>query len=175
VAAAREAEALADRLAEDGAAGVQDALDHGGVLVGHVAVQQRRPVAHGHAGDGDVVLDGDGPAGQRPTIGALDPDPPGPSPEPVLLRPGGGTAVARVTRLPLGLLELVEPVVGSQEPLDQCLEGGHPLLGDAEVELAGDRGELLGCGTLNGHGYPQRATAAAACLRVHASGVNALL
>jgi hypothetical protein len=99
--------------------------------------------------------------------------PPGPGPKPVLLRPGRCPAIARVARLPLGLLELVEPVVGSQEPFDQHLEGGHPLLGDAEVELAGDRGEVLGSGTLNGHGYPQRATAAAACLRVQACVVNA--
>src|SRR5918994_4588308 len=48
----------------------------------------------------------------------------------------------------------------------------HALLGDGEVELAGDRGEVLGSRTLHGHGYPQE-TAAAACLRVRASGVNA--
>jgi hypothetical protein len=175
MAATREAEALTDRLAQNGAAGVENSLDHGGVLIGHIAVQQRGAVLHGHAGDRDIVLDGHGPPDQRPTVGPLDPDPPGPGPEPVLLGPGGGPAVPRPARLPLGLPELVEPVIGGQEALDQRLEGGHPLFGDDEVELAGDRGEVVGYGTLHGHGYPQGTTAADACLRVPASGVNAFL
>jgi hypothetical protein len=65
VAAAGEAQALAHGFAEDGAAGVEDPLDHGGVLVGHVAVEQDGAVAHGHAGHGHIVLDRDGPAGER--------------------------------------------------------------------------------------------------------------
>ena len=135
----------------------------------------RDPFIMGTPATRHVVLDRHRPAGQRPTVGALDPDPPGPGPEPVLLGLRGGSAVARPARLPLGLLELVEPVVGGQEALDQRLEGGHALFGDGEVELAGDRGEVVGCGTLHGHGYPQGTTAADACLRVPAPGVNAFL
>src|ERR1041384_3950647 len=85
VAAARQAEALADRLADDLAAGVEDAGDQGRVDVGHIAFERRRAVHHRQAGDADIVLDDDRLAGQRAARLALDRGLPGPGVEPVLV------------------------------------------------------------------------------------------
>src|SRR6185436_15289814 len=72
VAAAREAEVLAVHLAEDGAAGVEDARHDGGVDVGDVALQRGGAVHHGHAGQADVVLERDALALQLAGGRALD-------------------------------------------------------------------------------------------------------
>ena len=50
VRSAREAEVLADRLADDRGAGVEQARDDGGVDVGHVTLERRGAVHHRHAG-----------------------------------------------------------------------------------------------------------------------------
>ena len=47
---------LAMRLADDRAAGIEDALHHRRVDVGDIAFQRRRTVHHRHAGQHDVVL-----------------------------------------------------------------------------------------------------------------------
>ena len=59
VTAARKTKAFAMRLALDRRAGVEQARDDGGVDVGHIAFERRGAVHHRHAGDADIVLDGD--------------------------------------------------------------------------------------------------------------------
>ena len=57
---------LAVRLAYDGAAGIENARDDGGVDVGNVALERRGAVHHRHAGQAHVVLEHDTLARQRP-------------------------------------------------------------------------------------------------------------
>jgi hypothetical protein len=47
VAAAGKAQIFAHRLAEDGAAGIEDARDYGGIDVRHVVFEHARAVAQG--------------------------------------------------------------------------------------------------------------------------------
>ena len=73
MAAAREAVVLAMRLAEDRRPGVEEARHDGGVDLRHVALEDRGAVHHRHAGQHDVVLEGDRLALQ-PAVGrSLDP------------------------------------------------------------------------------------------------------
>src|SRR5262249_57868252 len=71
VAAAREAEVLAVRLADDGAARVEDARHDGGVDVGDISLEGRGAVHHRHAGQAHVVLEGDLLARELPRRRAL--------------------------------------------------------------------------------------------------------
>ncbi len=59
MAAAGEAQILADGLAGDNRAGVEQPGDHGGVAARDVALDRDRAVHHRQAGDLDVVLDRD--------------------------------------------------------------------------------------------------------------------
>src|SRR5262245_15908542 len=59
-------------LADDGAAGFQDARDHGGIEVGDEAVEGEGAVAHRHSGDRDVVLEAYRLALQRALGRSLD-------------------------------------------------------------------------------------------------------
>src|SRR6266568_6445908 len=70
--AAGKAEILAMRLANDGAAGVKDARDDGGIDVGRVAFERRGTIHHGNAGQADIVLQRDGLAGELAARRALD-------------------------------------------------------------------------------------------------------
>src|SRR5258705_7163208 len=72
MAAAGEAEIFAMHLAEDGAAGIEDAGDDGGVGVGDVAFERRGAVHHGNAGEADIVFERDGLAGELAARGTLD-------------------------------------------------------------------------------------------------------
>src|SRR5262249_47424956 len=65
VAAAGHAVVLADRLAGDLAAGVEDARDDRGVDVGHRAFEEARADHHRHPGEANVVLQRDALAGER--------------------------------------------------------------------------------------------------------------
>ena len=56
MAAAGEAEILADRLADDRAAGVENARRDGRVDIRHIAFHRRGAVHHRHAGETDIVL-----------------------------------------------------------------------------------------------------------------------
>ena len=67
--AARQAEVLAMRLADDRAAGIEDAGDHRRVDVGHIAFERRGAVHHRHAGETDIVLQHHALARQR-AVGA---------------------------------------------------------------------------------------------------------
>ena len=64
MAAAGETKILAMRFADDGAAGVEDAGDDGGVGVGDIAFERRGAVHHRHAGEADIVLERDRLAGE---------------------------------------------------------------------------------------------------------------
>src|SRR5262245_11203206 len=64
MAAAGHAEIFAHRLAGDLAAGVEDALHHGGVDLGHVAFHELRTDHHRHPGEADIVLERDAAASE---------------------------------------------------------------------------------------------------------------
>ena len=64
LAGAGESEIVHVELADDDRAGIQQALDHDRVHVGHVVLEQARAVGHRHAREPDVVLEADGPAGK---------------------------------------------------------------------------------------------------------------
>src|SRR5258708_5626448 len=72
VATPGEAEIFAVHFAEDGAAGVEDAGDDGGVGVGDVAFQRRGTVHHRYAGEADIVLQRNGLAGELAAGRAFD-------------------------------------------------------------------------------------------------------
>src|SRR6266581_3975221 len=72
VAAAGEAEMLADGLPNNFAAGIQNAGDNGGIELRYVPLQHRRAIHHRHARDTDIVLDSDALAGQDAGRGAFD-------------------------------------------------------------------------------------------------------
>ena len=128
VAAPRIAEVLAVRLPEDGGASVEHAVDDRGVELGYVAGEGRRSVHHGDTGDGDVVLHGDGAAGQRSCVGAANFGLPIPRVERVVLRCG---AMARRSRVAHGR-ELVGHGV---ERLVVRAERGSDLVGEEAGSL----------------------------------------
>src|SRR5215831_17325249 len=72
MAAARHAEIFAHRLAGDLAAGIENALDHRGIDLWHVTIQELRADHHRHAGQADVVLERDAPAGELAARFSLD-------------------------------------------------------------------------------------------------------
>ncbi len=57
VAAAGKAEILAMGLADNGAAGIENAGDDRWRRVGHVAFQRRGAIHHGNAGEADIILE----------------------------------------------------------------------------------------------------------------------
>ena len=59
-------------LADDGAARLEHARDHGGVEIGNEPLECERAKAHGHTGHCDVILEADGLAGQRSVGGTFD-------------------------------------------------------------------------------------------------------
>ena len=59
VTAARQTKAFAMRLALDRRAGIQEARNDRRVDVGNIAFEGRGAIHHRHAGDADIVLDGD--------------------------------------------------------------------------------------------------------------------
>src|SRR2546428_5870305 len=96
MATTREAEVLADGLAEDGAASVQNPRDDSGVDLGRVALEHARAVHHRHTGDADVVLDGDRLAREDARRGTFDFGAPIPSAERIVLwlrAPAGAATV----------------------------------------------------------------------------------
>src|SRR5690348_4475933 len=88
MAAAGEAQVLADGLAGDNRPGVERPGDDGGVAAWHVALNRDRAVHHLQAGDLDVVLDRDPAARQRPVVAGADLTGDIPSPE-VVVRSAG--------------------------------------------------------------------------------------
>ena len=70
VAAAGQAKIFAMRLADDRAAGIENAGDDRRIDIRHVAFERRGAVHHRHAGEADIVLQDDALAGQRSVRGA---------------------------------------------------------------------------------------------------------
>jgi hypothetical protein len=109
VAAAGEAEALADGLADDLGASLQDPRHDGRVDVGDVPLEHARPVHQRHAGDADVVLDGNSLA-RKLAIAAADRAAPVPGVERVLLGRRPVTRRPWHHHLGLRLRQVVEPL-----------------------------------------------------------------
>src|SRR5262245_13968983 len=162
VAAAGHAVVFAHRLAGDLAAGVENALDDGGVDLRHIAVQEIGANRHRHAGEADIVLERDAAAGELAARLALDRGLHRPGAERVLLR---RRAVRRPARIFHGRQLVrcgVERRIGSGERRDDLLDGLQILVTRIHAEpvrrlaQVGDAGFLehdrayFGSGTVAG-------------------------
>ena len=152
VTAARETEALAVRLAEDGPAGVEDPSGDGGVDIRNVALEGGRAVHHRDAREHDVVLEDHGPALKLALARALDPGLVVPGVVRVLLRPGTVACGPRILHWRQAVGQLVDDVVTLETRLHKAEERGHIAVGEREPHLAGDLLQLVGRGTGDGHG-----------------------
>jgi hypothetical protein len=154
MAAAGQAEILAMRLADDGAAGIKDAGHDGGVDVRHVALERRRTVHHRHAGQHDVVLQHDGLALELAARGAFDRglDVPG-----IVLVLVAGRAIARRARIfhPRQVVgHGIDDVVGRHARPHQLDEGLHVGVGQRQADIGRDFAQLLFGRDLNAMGSP---------------------
>ena len=152
--AAGEAQILAGRLADDRAAGVEDPRDHGGVDLGHVALDHPAAVHVGHASDADVVLDRD-PLARRagPESAPLDLATPVPGVVGVLIGSRAIAGRARVFDRQARLGELVQTVVGrvpSRRSGRRTSARPHPRGQVRSRSLCGEsaRGSVLGSSLL---------------------------
>jgi hypothetical protein len=147
VAPAREAKSLAVGLAHDGAAGIEHPRCHGGIDLGHVAVQDAGAVHHGHAGQHDVVLQNDLLTREGPGSGAGHDASVVPGVARILLgwRPMPGWA--RVALRGRGVLQRVDEVVGSQPGLHEADVRPGLLVVQREAELPADPLDLVTSGS----------------------------
>ena len=152
VTAPRHAEALTDRLAQDGAPGVQDAGHYGGIGIGNVALQDAGAVHHGDSGDADVVFDGDSPPRKQAAFRSLYFASPVPGPQGIVLRSGTIAGVSRVLHLQRRLGELIKASVRFQHWGHQAAKGLQVLVGGAEAVSPGYSRQIVYAGLLYGHG-----------------------
>ena len=143
VAAAREGEVGAGRLADDGGAGIEQAGHDGGVDGRHVAFEGARAVHHRHAGQRDHVLDADLLAGERACVRAPHLGPPVPGVVGVLVRVRPVAGGARVC----DLRALLRQVVDVAQARDGAPHGlalvGEILERHVEPEIVRDLGQLI--------------------------------
>ena len=139
-------------LADDGAAGIEDAGDDGGIGIGHVAFERRGAVHHGNAGQADIVLHRDGLAGKLAAGRALDLGLDVPGVVFVLL---AFRAIARRTRI-LHRRDVVrhgvDRFVGGVVRLHQGVVGFEFLVAHMHAEVFGDAAQLIESGSSDGHG-----------------------
>ena len=144
VAAAREREVGASRLAGDRRAGVQKPGDDGGVDRRHIAFESPCAVHHGQAGHRDhVFLDADRLADERSGGGALDLGPPIPGVVGVVVRV---RPIARRARI-ADRRALLGHVVDVAQACDRAAHGlalkGEVIRRHVEPEIRGDLRELV--------------------------------
>src|SRR5215472_18384851 len=111
VAAAREAEIFAHRLAGDRAAGVENARRDGGVDIRDIAFHWRGAVHHRHAGEADIVFERDPLAFEPAGKGALDLGLDVPGAVTVFLRRGAAARQPRIGDRRQLVRHLIEAVV----------------------------------------------------------------
>ena len=134
VAAAGQAEIFAMRLADDGAAGVEDAGNDGRIDVGHVAFECRGAVHHRHAGEADIILEDDALARQRSVRGAAHFGLHRPGIERVFVGawPVAGCAWVAHRRQIVG--QLIDPIVGLEGAFQHLQVFGDFALRHAQVQ-----------------------------------------
>ena len=138
VAAAGKAQILAYRLAENAPAGVQNARNDRRVDFGRIALQNGAAVHHRHAGDAHVVLDGEGLAGQRAGLRALDVRAPVPGAERIVFGFGPGARGARIGDRQARFGQFVQPGIGFHHPRHETLERFQVILCQAEPKILGN-------------------------------------
>ena len=109
MAAGRETQVFAGGFPGDHPAGIEHARHYRGVDVGNIALKHAGTIHHRHAGDADVVLDGNALSGQHAALGAGDVRLPVPCIIGVFLGRRPIARAARVFDRQLRLNELVEP------------------------------------------------------------------
>src|SRR5215831_21149113 len=96
MAAARKTQVLADRLADDLAAGIEDARHDRRILVGDITFQHVGAIHHRDAGETNIVLDGDPLAAQLARRRSLNGALPIPGVEAILLSCWAVSCITRV-------------------------------------------------------------------------------
>ncbi len=137
------------RLADDGAAGIEDARDHGGIDIGHIAFERGRAVHHRHAGQADVVLEHDALAGQRPVGRALDLRLHIPGAERVVARARPRARRARIAHLGQVVGQLLDAIVGLHRAFEHVEVLADLALRHAHVQRADDLLQLLDRGSFD--------------------------
>jgi hypothetical protein len=135
VAAAGDAEVLARCLAGDLAAGIENALDHRRVDVGHIAVQELRADHHRHAGEADIVLEREAAAGKLAARLALDRRLHVPGAVRILRRRRPIPAAARIFHRRQFIRRCVENGISIGDRRDDLLDGAEIGLARLHAEL----------------------------------------
>ena len=152
MAAAGKAEILAMRLADDGAAGVENARDDGGVNIGRVALERRGAVHHGHAGEADIVLQRDRLAGELAARRALDRRLDVPGVVLVLVAFGTVAGRSRIGHRRDVIRHGIDDVVGGVISLHQGIVGFEFLVTHMHAEILGYAAQLIESGSSDCHG-----------------------
>ena len=150
VAAAGEAEIFAHRLADDRAAGIENARRDGRVDIRHIAFHRRGAVHHRHPGEADIVLERDPLALELAGSSALDLGLDVPGAVPVLLghRPAAGQP--RIADRRQLVRHPVERVIRLERRHQGFVMGGEIGRGKGKAELRRDLAQLLQCRDLDG-------------------------
>src|ERR1700722_7988949 len=139
------------RLALYRCAGVQETRNDGGVDVGDIAFEGRRAVHHRHAGDADIVLDGDRFAFELAVRRALNVSLYVPGVKRILLgaRPIPGSAWIFDDGNLVG--HLIDDIVSSKVAVHQRNELADAFLRHRHAEALDDVGHLFDCWALYTH------------------------
>ena len=152
MATGREAQVFACSLARDGAAGIEDTGDYGGVHFWHIAFQQLRAIHHWDASHADIVFDGDSLPLKNALVGPFDLRLPIPGIERILI---GSRTIARSARIfhrQLRLWQLVEAIIRGDGSGHESAERGGIFRGQRHAEGPGNFQNLVDGGQSYRHG-----------------------
>ena len=151
VAAARETEKLAMRLADDRAAGIENARDDGCIDVGRIAFKRRCAVHHRYAGKTDIVLQRDALAFERARGGAAHLAFHIPGIERVFVRTGLIARRARILHLRQIVGKGVDAIIGLEGRFHLAQKSRKIGIAHGHVEIADDPAQLIQGRAANGH------------------------
>ena len=150
------------RLADNRAAGIENAGDDGCVDIGRIAFERRGAVHHRHAGEADIVLERDALSFERAGGGAAHFAFHIPGIERVFV---GTRLVARRARIfHLGQIvgKRVDAIIGLEGRFHLAKKGRQIGIAHGHVEIADDPAQLIQCRAANGHvDLPHRGRCAA--------------
>ncbi len=148
---ARRTEILAPRLADDGAAGIEDARHDGGVDLGDVTGKDRRAVHHRHPSDTGVVLDGDALASEFARWRARDFGDGAPGIVGVLAGDRGSARRAGIFHRRQLVGHRGQRIVAGEARLHQTEIGPSVGIRERDAEFVGDGADLVAGRAWHGH------------------------
>src|SRR3984957_6255956 len=151
VAAAGKAETFAMRLALDDRASVEETRDDRGVDVGNIAFERGGAVHHRHAGDADIVFDGDRLALELAFRRALNIGLHVPGVERILLRTWPISRCARIFDDRYLVRHLIDDIVSGKAAVHQRNELANAFLAHGHAEALDDVAHLFECWALHCH------------------------